>query len=83
MGGFLVGWAKPTPVITRNFKNIRRDDTLVTLAGPVSNLLIAFVGFLGMAILIFVTRGGVLRKTQWPQTSRACGRYAAWRSTST
>ena len=59
MGGFLVGWAKPTPVITRNFKNIRRDDTLVTLAGPVSNLLIAFVGFLGMAILIFVTRGGL------------------------
>jgi Zn-dependent protease len=56
MGGFLIGWAKPTPVITRNFRNIVRDDTLVTLAGPVSNLLIAFVGFLGMAFLL-VTQG--------------------------
>jgi Zn-dependent protease len=38
-GSFLFGWAKPTPVTTRNFKNIRRDDILTTLAGPVSNLL--------------------------------------------
>ena len=45
-GGMLVGWAKPTPVITRNFRKIRRDDNLITLAGPASNLLIAFVAFL-------------------------------------
>jgi Zn-dependent protease len=56
LGGFLVGWAKPTPVITRNLRNIRRDDMLVTLAGPVSNLLIAFVAFLGLAVLI-MTQG--------------------------
>src|SRR5271163_1591915 len=30
-GRFLIGWAKPTPVTTRNFKNIRRDDILTTL----------------------------------------------------
>lgn len=58
MGGFLVGWAKPTPVITRNFANIVRDDTLVTLAGPFSNLLIAFAGFCGLAI-IKITQGGL------------------------
>jgi Zn-dependent protease len=52
MSGFLFGWAKPTPVITRNFKKIVRDDVLTTLAGPVSNLLLAFVGFLGLAALI-------------------------------
>jgi Zn-dependent protease len=52
MGGFLIGWAKPTPVITRNFRKIVRDDALVTLAGPVSNLLLAFVGFVGMACII-------------------------------
>jgi Zn-dependent protease len=52
MGGFLIGWAKPTPVITRNFRKIVRDDALVTLAGPVSNLLLAFVGFLGLAAMI-------------------------------
>jgi Zn-dependent protease len=55
MGGFLVGWAKPTPVITRNFRNIVRDDTLVTLAGPASNLLIAFVAFCGMAAVILTS----------------------------
>jgi len=51
-GGMLVGWAKPTPVNTRNFRKIVRDDTLTTLAGPVSNLLLAFVGFLGLATII-------------------------------
>lgn len=52
MGGFLIGWAKPTPVITRNFRKIVRDDALVTLAGPVSNLLLAFAGFVGLAVII-------------------------------
>lgn len=52
MGGFLIGWAKPTPVITRNFRKIVRDDALVTLAGPVSNLLLALAGFVGLAVII-------------------------------
>lgn len=39
----LIGWAKPTPVITRNFKKIVRDDNLVTLAGPLANLLLVLV----------------------------------------
>ena len=43
VGGFLIVWGKPTPVITRNFKNIVRDDNLVTLAGPLSNLLLVAV----------------------------------------
>jgi len=58
MGGFLFGWAKPTPVITRNFRRIVRDDTLTTLAGPVSNLLLAFAGFLGLAAII-ISQSGV------------------------
>jgi Zn-dependent protease len=49
-GGMLVGWAKPTPVITRNFRKIVRDDMLVTLAGPASNLLIAAI-----ALAVMVT----------------------------
>jgi Zn-dependent protease len=56
LGGYLIGWAKPTPVITRNFRNIVRDDNLTTLAGPVSNLLLAFCGFLGLVIIILATR---------------------------
>src|SRR5579875_3563686 len=45
-GGFLFGWARPTPVNTRNFKKIVRDDILTTLAGPLSNLLAAAVSVL-------------------------------------
>ncbi len=42
---FLVGfgYAKPVQVRMRNFKNPKRDMALVALAGPVSNLLQAFV----------------------------------------
>ena len=40
-GRFLVGWARPTPVNTRNFRKIVRDDILTTLAGPGSNVLAA------------------------------------------
>jgi Zn-dependent protease len=50
-GRFLFGWAKPVPIISRNFRNFKRDDMLVSLAGPASNLLLAFIAFLGLAIL--------------------------------
>lgn len=40
------GWAKPVPVNRFFFKNPRLAGILVSLAGPVSNLLIAFIGFL-------------------------------------
>ena len=49
---FLLGWAKPTPVMTRNFKNIRRDDNLTTLAGPASNLVLVLVSFIVLVILM-------------------------------
>jgi Zn-dependent protease len=38
-GGSMLGWAKPTPVNTGNFKNARRDGMFVSGAGPISNLL--------------------------------------------
>ena len=47
----LIGWAKPTPVTPRNFKNYRRDDILVTIAGPLSNLLFAVVCLVLLIIL--------------------------------
>ncbi len=37
----LLGWAKPTPVDPRNFSNPMRDDILVSVAGPVSNFIVA------------------------------------------
>ncbi len=43
---FRVGWAKPVPINTRYFKKPRRDMAITALAGPVSNLLIAFVTYI-------------------------------------
>ncbi len=37
------GWAKPVPVDMRYFKNPKRGMALTALAGPVSNLLLAFL----------------------------------------
>ncbi len=56
----LIGWAKPTPVTTRNFKNIRRDDILTTLAGPASNLLTAIAALLILVVLKFINATTVL-----------------------
>ncbi len=39
--GFVVGWAKPTPVNPANLLGGRRSDALVAFAGPVSNLVLA------------------------------------------
>ena len=36
------GWAKHVPVNPRNFKNYRRDDIIVSLAGIAMNLVVAF-----------------------------------------
>lgn len=46
--GFLFGGAKPVPVMTSNLKYPHRDNALVALAGPVSNLLLALM-FFGIA----------------------------------
>ena len=40
---FHVGWAKPVPIDVTHFKKPRRDFTLVALAGPLGNVLTAFV----------------------------------------
>ncbi len=40
------GWGKPVPVNPRYFRNIRRDSVLVSLAGPLSNLVLASICFL-------------------------------------
>ncbi len=37
------GWAKPVPINTRNFKNPRKDELIVSLAGVAANLIIAFI----------------------------------------
>ena len=54
----LIGWAKPTPVTSRNFKHYKRDDILVTIAGPISNLLAATVSLVLLILLKHAIAGG-------------------------
>jgi Zn-dependent protease len=42
-GGFIIGWAKPVPVNMKNFKNPYKDDAVVSVAGPVSNLVLSII----------------------------------------
>ena len=53
---FHVGWAKPVPINPRNFKNPKRDFALTALAGPASNLILAF-----LSVPIYLT----LLKISW------------------
>lgn len=39
---FHIGWAKPVPVNARNFKNPKKDFAKVAIAGPLSNIIMAF-----------------------------------------
>lgn len=57
------GWAKPVQINPNNFSNPRRDDILVSLAGPLSNLITAFIALIIlvlMAKLDFPFTDGVL-----------------------
>ena len=39
---FHIGWAKPVPINPRNFKNPKRGFAICALAGPLSNIIMAF-----------------------------------------
>lgn len=51
-GSFVFGWAKPVPVNPRYFKKPERDMMLVSLAGPMTNFLLAIA--FGALLYIFV-----------------------------
>ncbi|MBN2879036.1 MAG: site-2 protease family protein [Clostridia bacterium] len=38
------GWAKPVPTIPRNYTNYKKGRIMVSLAGPLTNLVLAFIG---------------------------------------
>lgn len=52
VGGFFIGWAKPTPVNPYNLRGGRRSEALVALAGPVSNLLLAAIVAIPLRIIL-------------------------------
>ncbi|WP_308616335.1 site-2 protease family protein [uncultured Enorma sp.] len=51
-GGPVFAYAKPVPVYLGNLKNPKRDEVLVALAGPLSNILVALVAALVYGVLL-------------------------------
>ena len=47
------GWAKPVPIDPNNFKNRKLGMALSSLAGPTSNLIIAYIAIILSKILLY------------------------------
>jgi Zn-dependent protease len=56
----LLGWAKPTPVDTRNFKNPVLDDVLTAVVGPISNFVVAIGCFIVLVAIAKTSMPGLL-----------------------
>jgi Zn-dependent protease len=52
----MLGWAKPTPVDPRNFRNPMADDIKTSVVGPISNFVLA-----GGALLVLMVIAGISR----------------------
>jgi len=52
------GWAKPTPVDPRNFKNPVLDDILTAVVGPISNFTVAAAATILLAMISLAVPGG-------------------------
>lgn len=61
-GHFFIAWAKPVPVNPMNFRNYRRDDMLVSVVGPLSN--IAMAGICSILVVIFGHILPLIRETE-------------------
>jgi Zn-dependent protease len=65
MGAPPFGWAKPVPVNPANLRNPKRDNMLISAAGPAANFLAAFISLTALIFLkkinpnIFFSRGGL------------------------
>lgn len=62
-GSVILGGAKPVPVDPRNYRNYRRGDIIVSLAGVFTNLLIAIACVVVIALVGFAGRAGALEKS--------------------
>ena len=61
------GWAKPVPVDPRYFKNPKGGMAITALAGPLSNLLMAYLSALALGALsaVAAVRGETAGLTLW------------------
>ena len=56
------GWAKPVPINPNNFADWKRGTRLVSLAGPVANILLSLLMAILFAVLI---KMGVIGGSHW------------------
>jgi Zn-dependent protease len=54
LGGFFIGWAKPTPVNPSMLRGGRRAEAWVAAAGPASNLLMAVLAALALRAMVAI-----------------------------
>lgn len=54
MAVFKFGWAKAVPVNMRNFKHPVRDMAITAAAGPISNIILAFLALCVRAAVLYV-----------------------------
>jgi Zn-dependent protease len=66
----VIGWAKPTPVDPRNFKHQVADDILTSVAGPVSNFLVASCAVAIMFVIAVTSAEGHTLVTTMPMRYR-------------
>ena len=50
-----IGWAKPVPVNPANFRNPRRDEIIVSVAGVTTNALLAIIWTVVLSVLIWLS----------------------------
>jgi len=66
ISGFGIGWAKPVPVSPHNFRHPRRDNMLVALSGPVSNIILAaFFVLVFKFFPVLFTEGNPIGRLLW------------------
>lgn len=53
-GRVFIAWAKPVPINPFNFRNFKRDDILVSVIGPASNIFLSFSFTIITIILILL-----------------------------
>jgi Zn-dependent protease len=67
----MFGWAKPTPVDPRNFKNEVWDDIKTAVVGPISNFVVVGGAVVVMAIIAFTSETGHTLVSLMPSYAQA------------
>ena len=53
------GWAKPVPVNPNRFKNYKLGSVITALAGPLSNVIVGYIGFVILKIIVYTAGMGL------------------------